>query len=134
MLHEQQNKDVVRAYVEAMNQGDFDRLAGLFAENVAIHGVLGHGSLDIAMPIWRELHGALAMHLEIEDLVADGDTVVARFRETGRSAAPFRGLRATGNTYELIAIEWFTIRDGRITDRWGARDSAAQARQIGWQS
>ena len=28
-------------------------------------------------------------------------------------------------------MEWFTIRDGRIQCRWGARDSAAQARQVG---
>lgn len=134
MLHEQQNKDVVRAYVEAMNTGDFDRLERLFTKDTNIHGVLGRGSLDIAMPIWRELHGALDMHLEIEELVADGDTVVARFRETGRSVGEFRGLRATGKTYEIVAIEWFTIRDGLITDRWGVRDSAAQARQIGWQA
>jgi len=134
MENEQQNKDVVRAYVEAINMGDFGRLQGLFAEDADIHGVLGRGSLDIAMPIWRELHGALAMHLEIEALAADGDTVVARFRETGRSIGDFRGQPATGNGYEIMAIEWFSIRDGRITDRWGVRDSGMQARQIGWQS
>jgi len=30
-----------------------------------------------------------------------------------------------------VAMEWFTIKDGRIQNRWGARDSASQARQIG---
>jgi hypothetical protein len=28
-------------------------------------------------------------------------------------------------------MEWFVIKDGRIHRRWGARDSAAQFRQMG---
>jgi hypothetical protein len=28
-------------------------------------------------------------------------------------------------------MEWFVLRDGRIHRRWGARDAASQARQIG---
>lgn len=131
---EQKNQEVVRAYVEAMNAGDFDKLEGLFAKDADIHGVLGRGSLAIAMPIWRALHSSLAMHLEIEALATDGDNVVARFRETGRSVGEFRGQPATGNAYEVMAMEWFVIRDGYIVDRWGVRDSGMQARQIGWQA
>jgi len=33
----------------------------------------------------------------------------------------------------LVAIEWFEVRDGKIRRRWGARDSASQARQLGMQ-
>ncbi len=28
-------------------------------------------------------------------------------------------------------MEWFALRDGKIERRWGARDHAAQARQMG---
>jgi uncharacterized membrane protein YecN with MAPEG domain len=28
-------------------------------------------------------------------------------------------------------MEWFALRDGKITHRWGARDSAAIFRQMG---
>jgi hypothetical protein len=28
-------------------------------------------------------------------------------------------------------MEWFEVRDGQIVRRWGARDHASQARQIG---
>jgi hypothetical protein len=28
-------------------------------------------------------------------------------------------------------MEWFVLREGRIHRRWGARDAAAQARQLG---
>lgn len=133
MLQEPQNKTTVRAYVEAMNAGDFDSLESCFAPDAAIHGVLGHGSVEFALPIWRDLHECLAMKLEILDIAAEGNAVVVRYRETGTSLKPFRGSPATGKSYELTAIEWFRLEGGKITDRWGVRDSAAQARQLGWQ-
>jgi predicted ester cyclase len=54
-----------------------------------------------------------------------------RYTERGTFTGPFRGQTPTGKSYELVAMEWFVVRDGRIHRRWGARDSAAQARQIG---
>ena len=29
-------------------------------------------------------------------------------------------------------MEWFVIKDGLIHRRWGARDSATLAKQLGW--
>lgn len=132
MLNQTPAKTVVRAYVEAMSSGDFASLTSLFAPEAVIHGALGHGSLEVALPIWRELHECLAMRLEITDMAEEGDSVVVRFRETGKSIAPFRGMPATGKSFEVMAIEWFTVVDGLIVERWGVRDSGVQARQLGW--
>ena len=126
------NKQVVLTYVEAMNAGDFERLASLFTPDAAIHGVVGKGSVDFAMPVWKDLHGALQMHLDVQEMVEEGDSVVVRFKETGTSVAPFRGFPATGKSFELTAIEWFTLEDGRIAGRHGVRDGGSQARQLGW--
>ncbi|WP_378945269.1 ester cyclase [Mesorhizobium sp. ANAO-SY3R2] len=132
MLNQTSAKNVVRAYIEAMNSGDFASLPSLFAPDAVIHGVLGHGTVEFALPIWRELHECLVMRLAVLDMAEEGENVVVRFRETGKATAPFRGMPATGNSFELTAIEWFTVRDGRITQRWGVRDSGHQARQLGW--
>jgi hypothetical protein len=74
-------------------------------------------------------------------------------KETGRFAAPFRGLPGkapTGKGYEIIAIEWFEFSDRsrllatsnvevgmsatagipKIMRRWAARHSAAITRQV----
>lgn len=126
------NVAVVLEYVEAMNRGDFDRLATLFTPDALIHGAKGWGGVDIAMPVWRALHMALEMRLIVEDIVSDGDSVAVRFTERGRWIAPFLGQEgATGNSYEIIAIEWFDLMGRRIRRRWGVRDTAAQARQTG---
>lgn len=96
-----------------------------------MHGVQGWGSLAAAMPVWRDLVESFGLHLEIEDLVAESDTVAARMTESGVFRAPFRGQTPTGRGYEVAAMEWFELKDGLIRRRWGARDAAAIARQTG---
>lgn len=125
------NKATVRAYVEAFNQGDFDAIAGLCTEDVEIQGVLGQGSLSVAMGVWRELHEAYRLQLEIEDMVGEGSIVAVRLSEQGTFTKPFRGLQPTGKSYSLVAMEWFHLRNGKIAARWGARDSASMMKQLG---
>ena len=124
-------KSVVRQYVEAFNRGDLEKLKSLLAEDAEIQGVLGRGQFGKISPIWRQLIDGYGMQLEIEGLVAEGNIVAARYRETGRFRAPAFGREPTGKSYELVAMEWFEIENGRIRRRWGARDSASQARQLG---
>jgi len=71
------------------------------------------------------------MQLDIQSLIAEGNVVSARYVESGSFRAPAFGHQPTGKSYELVAMEWFEIEDGKIKRRWGARDSAAQARQLG---
>ena len=130
-MSEEANKQTVRAYVEAFNRGDGEALQSLFTPDALVYGVLGWGGMDVVLPVWRELHEAFAMELRVEAMIAAGDTVAVRYVERGRSAAPFRGGPVTGQSYEIVAMEWFVLRDGKIHRRWGARDSAAQNRQMG---
>ncbi len=125
------NKQIVRQYVEAFNRGDTATLRQLFTPDAVVHGVLGWGGLDEVVPVWEELHEAFAIHLTVEAIAAEGETVAVRYTERGEFIAPFRGSAPTGRSYELVAMEWFILRDGKIQRRWGARDSASQARQIG---
>lgn len=125
------NKQLVRDYVAAFNWGDLEALAALFAPEAVIQGVLGKGGVDVVIPIWRQLVEGLGMQLEIEEMVAEGDRVAVRYIERGRFLGPFLGHAPTGKSYEMVAMEWFVVRDGKIQQRWGARDSATQLRQIG---
>lgn len=128
----QPNKDLVLAYVDAFNRGDLDGLCRLFAPDALVWGVLGWGDLDVARPVWRDLMEGLQIQLHVEAMIAEGDSVAVRYRERGTSMRPFRGAPATGRSYELTAMEWFVVKDGLIHRRWGARDAASQAKQLGW--
>ncbi len=131
MSDEEQAKRVVRDYVDAFNRGNMDALRALLADEAEIQGVLGKGMFARIEPIWRQLIDGYGIQLEIEDLVAEGNRVAARYRETGTFRAPAFGREPTGKSYELVAMEWFEIEDGKIKRRWGARDAASQARQLG---
>lgn len=126
----ERNKAVIADYVAAFNAGDLERLRALHTPDAVIYGVLGWGRIDAILPIWGELHAGLAINLTIDDLSAEGDRVAARFTERGVFRAPFRGKAPTGKAYELVAMEWYEMRDGLIHRRWGARDGASQARQL----
>ena len=131
MSEQERNKDVVRAYVAAFNQGDLETLRELFAPDAVIQGVLGKGQIEQILPIWQQLVDGLAMNLTIEAIVAENDSVAVRYTERGTFRGSFFGTAPTGKSYELVAMEWFIVRDGKIRQRWGARDQASQARQIG---
>lgn len=125
------NKGVVRQYVEAFNAGDLDTLRTLFNDDAVVQGVLGWGKLDVIMPIWKLLHESLAIELNVEEMIAEGDFVAVRYRERGTFRGEFHGTPPTGKSFEVVAMEWFEFRDGKIQRRWGARDMASQSRQCG---
>ena len=131
MTVEEEGKAVVRSYVAAFNRGDLHALRALLAEDAEIQGVMGRGLFDKVEPIWRQLIEGYGMQLSIQELVAQGNVVAARYIESGTFVAPAFGTEPTGKSYELVAMEWFEIEGGKIKRRWGARDSASQARQLG---
>src|SRR5690242_12193419 len=131
MSIEEENKAVVRRYAEAFNRGDLAALRALLADDAEIQGVMGRGTFERVEPVWRQLIEGYGMRLRIEELVAEGSRVAVRFTETGTFRAPAFGHQPTGRSYELVALELFEIEEGKIKRRWGARDSASQARQLG---
>ena len=126
------NKQVVLAYVDAFNRGDLEGVCRLFTPDALIWGVLGWGGLDKARPIWKELMEGLRIHGTVESIIAEGNVVAVRYTERGTSIGPFRGQAPTGKSYEMVAMEWFELENALIRRRWGARDSATQARQLGF--
>jgi steroid delta-isomerase-like uncharacterized protein len=130
-MSEELNKQVVLAYVDAFNRGDIEALTELFASDALVYGVLGWGNLDQVVPIWREIKAAFDIQLQIESIIAEDDVVGVRYVERGASVGSFRGGPVTGKSFEVVAMEWFVIKEGKIHRRWGARDNAAQMRQMG---
>jgi predicted ester cyclase len=124
------NKEIVRRYIAAFNGGDSAALRELFAPGAQIQGVLGFVDVEKAYGIWDELHAAYAIELTADSMIAEGDAVAVRYTELGTFRSAFRGQQPTGKSYELVAMEWFVIENGKISRRWAARDSASMSRQL----
>lgn len=130
-MSEVANKEIVLAYVDAFNRSDEEAMRPLFTEDALVYGVLGWGPLDQVIPIWREIKAAFDIQLQVESMIAEGEIVAVRYVERGTSVGSFRGGPVTGKSFEVVAMEWFEFKDGKIHRRWGARDHAAQLRQMG---
>jgi len=75
-----------------------------------------------AFPDWR---------MEIAELVAEGNTVVGRFRCSGTNQGEFKGMPPTGKRMEVDEVYFLRIKDGRFVDFWGLEDDLSRMRQLG---
>lgn len=67
----------------------------------------------------------------IEDLVAEGDKVAARWTARGTHTGDFMGLPPSGSVATSSGITVFRIADGRIAEEWSESDMLGLLQQLG---
>ena len=67
----------------------------------------------------------------VEELLADGDKVVARVSIRGTHQGAFRGIAPTGKPIALLGINIFRIANGKIVEHWGLLDRLSALQQLG---
>ncbi len=67
----------------------------------------------------------------IEDLIAEGDKVVARWRARATHQGEYMGIPPTGNTVDFTGISVYRIEAGKIAESWNVEDELGLMRQIG---
>jgi SnoaL-like polyketide cyclase len=72
------------------------------------------------------------LEMEIIDLVAEGQTVAARFVCSGTHTGEWLGHPPTGRRFRRVPeVYFFEFNDGRITKAWGLEDTYRRLRQLG---
>ena len=80
----------------------------------------------------RQIHQALPdVRATIEDLIAEGDRVVARVTVAGTHRGAFMGRPPTGNRVRYTSTTTYRLADGRIQEDWENWDGLGFARQTG---
>jgi predicted ester cyclase len=70
--------------------------------------------------------------MEIVELVAEGDRVVAHFRCSGTHRGEWLGLPATGRRFENVdEIYIFRVQGGKLVSALGVEDNLSRLRQLG---
>src|ERR671914_1471252 len=67
----------------------------------------------------------------IEDLIAEGDKVVARWRSRTTHQGEYMGIPPTGKEVEFTGISVYRIEAGKIAESWTVEDELGLMRQIG---
>jgi len=131
----EENKDIVRRYQEAYNHCNFDALAEVVAADVLTPNIIPGmpPGLEGAKAVHQTtLLGMPDYHTTIEDLIAEGDKVVARVTMAGTHTGNFWGIPPTGKRVNLTAIYIVRILDGKIVEHWGEEDGMAVLKQLGF--
>ena len=68
--------------------------------------------------------------IEILDLIAEDDLVMARWVDRGTHTGDFMGMEPTGRAYEKHGITLFRVRDGRLAEAWFQEDVQAFQQQL----
>ena len=111
------NKAIVRRfYEEVENQGKVELIDELVATDfhdaynmVAPFPVVGSDGIK---KLVAALRSSGNFHLNVEDLIAEGDKVVCRMSSNRTATAP------TGEDVKLQLVEILRIANGKIAERW----------------
>ncbi len=118
----EKNKAVIRRLAEAVNKGNLDVVDEIFASDYVRHdpsALLGDVGREEYKQVFTNLRRAFPdAHWTMEDLFADGDTVIGRWTFTGTHKGRFYNIPPSGKkvTYPIIAI--YRIADGKIAEDW----------------
>jgi steroid delta-isomerase-like uncharacterized protein len=128
------NKAVVRSFVEAWNEKDFGRFDDLMAEDATL--TVGGSSISCSPSATR----AIAEHwvagfpdyrFDLIHLVAEDDMVAALMPFTGTHAGSVLDLPATGRTVRVSEMVFFRIKNGKIVEAWEEWDEHGMRAQLG---
>jgi predicted ester cyclase len=130
------NKHIVDAFIqELFTKGDLSAVDRYLDPGFVNHDPPFPGAPDgpegmrQAAALFRE---ALPdWHSDLDQLVAEGDTVVERFTASGTHRGELMNVAPTGNTIVLAGINIFRVRGDKIVERWGRLDDLALLRQLG---
>ncbi|MFQ5794613.1 MAG: ester cyclase [Candidatus Bipolaricaulia bacterium] len=130
------NKDLFhRWFGEAWNKGNYDVAYEVVDSDFTVHGAGGQevkqgpeGVIEL-IKTWRNAFPDGQM--TIDDLIAEGDLVVARLTWRGTHQGEFYGIAPTGNQVAVTSIGIDRIVDGKIVEGWGEVDMLGMMQQLG---
>ena len=105
----------------------------LYSDDIILHGYLGiepglESVKQFYYAFWKLFPDAQVL---IQELVGEGDTLVARYTITGTMREAFMGVPAAGQRIDLPGISVLHFRNGQCFERWACSDTLVLLNQIG---
>jgi predicted ester cyclase len=131
-----ENKDIARQMVDAVNNRDYKIMDELFVPNFVRHC---QATPDLNIQSLEEmkefLKGDLNVfpdsHIDIEMLIAEGDLVAGLFTFAATQEGAMGPFPATGKKVDLKYLGILRFEDGKIAEMWVEWDNLAILTQLG---
>jgi steroid delta-isomerase-like uncharacterized protein len=130
----EENKAVVRRWVEeAYNKGNVAVADAIYAPDYVLHDltapVRGPEALKQFATMYRTAFPDL--RITLEDMIAEGDTVVWRYTARGTQHGELTGLPPTGKPVTVTGIVISRFAGGRWAEDWHSQDTLGMLQQLG---
>jgi steroid delta-isomerase-like uncharacterized protein len=125
----------MRRFYEFLSAHDVDGFGDLLADDLIEHEAFPGfpPTKEGVKDIFRMYFAAFPdLHFDVQDVLSDGDKVVARARCSGTNDGEFMGMPATGKRFEVEEIDIVRFgEDGLAHEHWGVFDAMNMMQQIG---
>ena len=72
------------------------------------------------------------LHMKIEAMITEGDTVAVMVLSEGTNLGPLNGVvPPTGKRFSARQSHWYRVRDGKLAEHWATREDLAAMLQLG---
>ena len=127
------NKQLYRTYIEeSWNKHDPAAADRFVASDLVEHnprlpaGLAGRKQfMASVLAAFSDYHG------EIQEIIAEGDMIVARMLWTGTQDGPYQGRPPTGNKLAFTTADFIRVENGKFVEHWDVVDTLARATALG---
>lgn len=132
----EQNKEKMRRGIEQVwNRGNYDVADEVIATDFVAHTPASSDDLNGPEGVkqyFTSLHQAFPdIQFSVEDQVAEGDRVVARWIARGTHKGDFNGIPPTGKSITVSGITINRFADGAVVEGWMSLDELGLLQQLG---
>jgi predicted ester cyclase len=110
-------------------------------DEMSYHDVAGHGlqapdgnevnGMESFRAYFRQMQGALSdIHVEVEDVITEGELTVARCVVTARHTGEGLGKPPKGNPVHFTGMTMARIKEGKIAEAWNNFDFMTMYQQM----
>ena len=121
--------------IAALNSRDLDRYLDRIDDSYVGHSETAPGPIRGREGVRQNLEGLIRafpdLRIEIEQILASGDSVVTRMRATGTHQGNFAGIAPTGKSISMQACSVVEIRNGKAVRGRLYADNATLFQQVG---
>jgi steroid delta-isomerase-like uncharacterized protein len=133
MVNVDQNKELVRRAYDARNRGAAGEFGNLLSED--FRELTQRGNVRSKMECIAEIEALRRVmpdvRYDIQDMIAEGDTVAVVENYSGTMKGEMMGLKPTGKRMSVTAVDVYKIKDGKLAEVRSVFDTAYLIEQLG---
>lgn len=133
-FQEQNNKSIVRRfYSEVLNAGNFGSIESMVREDFIDNSgyEIQQGIVNLLKRVSSLRSSIQDFMVEIQEMIAEGDRVVVKWRAKGLIKSEYLGLKAEEKRIDVEGYDIFRMLNSKIRERWQVLDSLQVYQQLG---